>query len=362
MFIPEGLRQTTTSFARCQGKAEIQTRANFLEQITKIIVFLLFFFAISRTVHAVVWGSIFGIVSALICLKSCWKNYELVPRKYSRKTETKLIKFGIPLVGVPVVNYLLSTSDQFIINLYCGEYNTGIYAMGYKISHAIFSLVTTFLITATHHIIMQKYDVNGKKDAEAFVKDLSLMYWIICIPFLICTFYYSKYILLLLASDNYLESNVVLSISSLGMVFCGYVSYTNKPWELSGKSWIIFLISGIGALSNVVLNIIFVPVFGYNAAAVTTVVSYLIVIIISGFWGRKTLSVWIASRDIVLLLFAAAGATASTSLLNIILPEGWIYCCLGALTTILSYSMLIFITFKKGIKTIVKNFSNIKDE
>lgn len=62
-------------------------------------------------------------------------------------------------------------------------------------------------------------------------------------------------------SESYLDSTFILSINSIGIVLAGYVNYTNKPWEIKKKSWMIALFSLIGAVLNIILNIVFVPIF-----------------------------------------------------------------------------------------------------
>ena len=112
----------------------------------------------------------------------------------------------------------------------------------------------------------------------------------ICIPLLVEVMIFGEYVIRIFTSEIYLDSTFVLSVSSIGIVFAGYINYTNKPWEMKKKSWMIALFSLIGAVLNIILNIVFVPIFGYKAAAVTTIVSYFIVILSSRIGSRKILS------------------------------------------------------------------------
>ena len=362
MFIPDGLKQITVSLARCMGEAKKQTAANIIEQIVKIMTFLVCFFLIDKSVSAAIYAGIASAVSAAFMLRKCW----ILPDRHTKIVRTKkevimLLKYGIPLMGIPIINYVLSASDQLIIKIWCGEHATGIYSMGYKIASALLAVVTTFLITATHHLIMESYRKNGRRETESFVKNLSLLYWIISVPFLACTVLFSNTIIEILSSESYAGSSLILSLSSIGIVLCGYVSYTNKPWEVSKRSGMIMVFSAIGAILNIILNIIFIPIFGYVAAAVTTIISYAVVVLLSSLFGRRIMSVSMSLCDFVKVCFVAIIAFGVSLIVKNILPTDGMAGAIFAVTTMLStYIPVVMFVFKKDIKTTVTRMKNIK--
>lgn len=360
LFMPEGLREICVSFARCQGKAKRQTITSVIRHLVKLLVFLLVFFGGNQSVESIVYGAIVSTVVSLLFYLDCWhipKNWYSIK---SSETSKKLLQFGIPLIGIPVVNYLLSTSDQLIINFFCGEHDTGLYSMGYKIATNLFSVVTTFLITSSHHIIMDIYDQGRKNDAEVFLSRFAFLYWLICIPLLFEIIAFRKYFMLLFASESYLSSSFVLAVSSMGIIFTGYVRYTNKAWEVSKKSWMIAVFSGIGALVNVFLNFIFVPTYGYEAAAVTTIVSYLLVIMLSSIFGKKYLRIIIPRFKMILLALVGVCCLALACVFETLFVSNILTFILFAGITAILYIVVVYVVFKKDVIAIVNMLRNIE--
>lgn len=360
LFIPDGIKRISVVFARCQGKVRKQTYANIVEHLVKLLVFFISFFLIKKSVNSILYGSIVAVIVSGLMFIDCWQIPKNLLSINTKETSRKLLRFGLPLIGVPIVNYLLSASDQLIIMNVCGEYDAGLYSMGYKISSSLFSLLTSFLITASHHKIMEKYDKGQKSETEEFVGKLALLYWIICTPFLIDMVAFPKYVLQILASSQYINSSFVLSVSSLGIIFCGYINYTNKAWEISKKSWIIALFSGIGAIINITLNFIFVPRYGYNAAAVTTIISYLIVIIISGCCGKQYLSIKVGIQSIIKLCIIAVITATAVYFLNSFFVSNIFTFIIFAFASLIIYLLLLVILMKKEISEIMKCFKSIE--
>lgn len=361
MFLPQGLKEISISLARCQGKAKRETVANIVAHLVKLVAFIVMFFCFIPSVESIVYGSIIGVIVSILFFVDCWN----IPKDFFKiKTDDtikKLLSFGIPLIGVPIVNYLLSSSDQLILKIFRGEYETGLYSMGYRIASNVFSLVTNFLIMASHHKIMEKYDQGNREETEKFVRNLSLLYWMIAIPVLFEVSAFSKYIILLLASEQYMSSTFVLSVCSMGIIFAGYISYTNKAWEVSKKSWMIAFFSGIGAILNIILNLIFVPKYGYNAAAVTTVISYVIVIVLSGFSGRKHLKVGVSPFDMLKLISIGVICYIIAEYLDRVFVYNFLSFFMFATLTLMVYVFFIIIFFGNKLIMIFKTFKGIDD-
>ena len=303
------------------------------------------------------WATLTATVSSALLYLDVWKISGNFLSIKTKQTSKKLLKFGLPLIGIPIINYLLSTSDQLIIKMFCGDYDAGLYAMGYKLSSAIFSLTTTFLITSSHHIIMDKYDNCDKCETESFLQNLALSYWTICLPLLICIFMFGKDIMMIMASEQYLDALMVFGLSSVGIVFGGYINYTNKAWELSNRSWIIALFSGSGALVNVILNIVLIPCYGYTVAAVTTIISYLTVIVFSYLLGRKIINPNPPICTTLKLLSCAASAFVVSALYVRLFPSGIIFSLLGCIIVVVVFAVVALLLLKKEFMKLFKQFS-----
>lgn len=357
LFIPDCLKQMGTIFARCQGKVVLQLATNTMEYVVKVLAFFVCFFWFKKGVISILWATLAATFSSVFLLLNTWKIHSDFLKTKTRETCVKILRFGLPLMAIPIINYFLSTSDQVIIKMFCGDYDVGLYAMGYKLSSSIFSLSTTFLITSSHHLIMNKFDNYGKSEAESFVKNLSLLYWIICIPLLICVIVFNNDLLKIMASEQYLESSLVFVLSSIGIVFSGYINYTNKAWELSKKSWIIALFSGAGSIINIILNFILIPIYGYTVAAITTIISYLVVIVSSYLFGKKILNPNPPVSSVIKLIVCGVIAFVISKIYVLFAFEGPVSAILGCLIVVIAFLLTALLLLRKDILSLIKQFS-----
>ena len=66
------------------------------------------------------------------------------------------------------------------------------------------------------------------------------------------------------------------------------IYYNLSVWyKLTNKTYYGAIVAIIGGLITIILNIIFIPIYGYVGSAWVNFASYFVILVISYFWGRK---------------------------------------------------------------------------
>jgi O-antigen/teichoic acid export membrane protein len=91
----------------------------------------------------------------------------------------------------------------------------------------------------------------------------------------------------------------------LGIVFWGMEQIFAVSLLIYKRRKIFVIVFIIGALTNFLLNIILVPRYGIIAAAVTTLIAYILLVIIIGYSSRKHFTFDLNFRFIFKCFFAA---------------------------------------------------------
>jgi len=86
---------------------------------------------------------------------------------------------------------------------------------------------------------------------------------------------------------KYREGLKIVAVYMLGSLGLGVYFNLSFWYKLNGKTYFGLIITAIGALITVVLNIIFIPHFGYVASAWARLICYITIIIISYRLGQK---------------------------------------------------------------------------
>jgi len=200
----------------------------------------------------------------------------------------KLIRDSFPLLLSSIAIMIYMRIDQVMIKNMLGDREVGLYSAAVKlveIWYFIPMIITSSLFPAI---------VNAKKvSEELYYQRLNLLFaFLTYISLLISLFtvFYSKDIIKFLYSEKYLESSAVLSISIWATIFV-YIGVGTSQWLITENlQKLSFYRTLYGAIINIILNLLLIPIMQTKGAALATVISYAVAAYLSLFWNKKTIS------------------------------------------------------------------------
>lgn len=90
-------------------------------------------------------------------------------------------------------------------------------------------------------------------------------------------------------SANYWEALNIVPLLLLGHLFVGLVYLQSFWYKLSNKTHYGIYIFVIGSVITILMDVLFVPVYGYIVCAWANVICYAVMLVITFLWGRKYL-------------------------------------------------------------------------
>jgi O-antigen/teichoic acid export membrane protein len=163
-----------------------------------------------------------------------------------------------------------------------GLATVGLYGAGYKVG-VLMSLFIQMYRFAAEPFFFEK---AGSKDAKETYA-VTMKYFVITALILFLGINLYPEAIQLLIGEDFRESLIVVPIISMGYLLLGIFINQSIWYKVDDKTiygaWITFA----GVAVTVAVNVIFVPVFGYIAAAWAHVACYLSMVIISYFVGLK---------------------------------------------------------------------------
>lgn len=185
------------------------------------------------------------------------------------------IKISAPLIIHGLSLNLLAQSDRIFITKICGAEYTAIYSIVYTCAYLI-SVIMNAISEAWRPWFQDNYYAGNYGQVNLNAKKLVVLGCYIALASIVI----APEIILLLGGDNYLEGLKCAVPVVLGTL-CQYVytHYVNIEMYMK-KTKFVSQGTILAAIVNFVLNSIFIPKYGYSAAAYTTMVSYFVVMII----------------------------------------------------------------------------------
>ena len=106
-----------------------------------------------------------------------------------------------------------------------------------------------------------------------------------CIAVLMTLF--APEIVRILATEEYYEAIYIMPPIAAGIFFTSVANLYSNIVVNYKKSQFVMYPALISAVLNVALNYIFIPIFGYEAAAYTTLFSYVLLALLQAVWANK---------------------------------------------------------------------------
>ena len=200
----------------------------------------------------------------------------------------RVLKFSVPLVPAMLLATVMHNADRFLIRVYCSMEDVGIYGLGYK-----FPFMLNLLVLQSFSLIWTgatMYEVSKAPDAAdqygrittyvvGFYLFAQLTLSLLSVP-----------IVRLLAAPQFFPAHQVVPLVSMGLcVHAFYFFFSVGPF-LKGSTWLLNLSYLPAALFNIFGNIVFLPGYGFMAAAWVTILTY-IVFIVALYFSCKHLTV-----------------------------------------------------------------------
>lgn len=212
------------------------------------------------------------------------------------------LQISLPLILHTVSMHILSQSDRIIITKIWGKTNTAFYSLAY--TYGI--LLGVFTTAVGDGWLPWFHDAFFAKKYEEIKRNVKPLVVLGCYIGLACIAFAPEAIYIL-GGSKYERSVFCVGPIALGVV-CQYIytHYVNIELHLK-KTMFVSAGTIFAALFNIITNVIFIPKFGYIAAAYTTLVSYFALMLIHFFITRKVLHVKLYND---LFMFASLLVTA----------------------------------------------------
>lgn len=191
----------------------------------------------------------------------------LVKREYVKYA----LSFNIPLLPHYLSTVILNQSDRIMINYFNGKSAAGIYGLAYQGA----MLMTIFTTSINNSFAPWMYGEMDRKDYSKIGKSAIQ---IIIIVGIMCTAValFAPEMIAILGSSAYADAVWVVPPVAMSVLFIFvYCCFANIEFFYEKKKMIL-VGSIFSAVTNIVLNLIFIPIFGFVAAGYTTLASYIL--------------------------------------------------------------------------------------
>lgn len=224
------------------------------------------------------------------------QDYSIKDWTFNFQVSKMLLKDSWPLIFSGTVLMIQARIDQIMINEFLGPKEVGYYSTALMFVEAFGFLAVILKQSLTPAL------VNGKKlSKEIYEERLINLYRISFILFIITAIILvtiSHHAILIFFGNEYLPAVAIVSIYSIRLFFT-YMGVARSTYILVENIFKYSLVSmAIGAVINIILNYLLIPIYGTTGAIIATIISFSVTVFIIDAFYAKT------KRNFILMMFA----------------------------------------------------------
>lgn len=215
------------------------------------------------------------VLSALIVQIIIGGSLWIVQFKRGKKLYIKeywrfALGLGVPLIPHYLSQIILNSSDKIMISKICGDDDVGYYSVAYSIG----MVIQLFSTSINNSLIPWTYQQLKIKSYDLLNKIVNLLLVFFALIILLFIAFGPEFVKIMAPIEYYSARWVIPPVAGSVFFMFLYTIFGNVEFYF-GKTKQIALASTVCAFANVVLNLIFIPVFGFVAAGYTTLICYI---------------------------------------------------------------------------------------
>ena len=335
------------SFKKIQYNVIIRDLTERIFRFIIVVLFIYLGFSLSWIALGYVLGSLLTCILFLNLLRR--KEFIIFDKKIKPDLDFKeLIIYSLPLILVSLLSLLQKWADIFILGFYRSASEIGVYSIAFSTA-ALLSIVPTALMSLFAPIATSLYASNKKNDIKKINNFVTKWIFTFNLPFLLILIFFSKNLLQLVFGNEYLSGYLALIILGFSYLLLSLTHIYSNNLLIIKKTKLLSILVLISTLSNIILNILLVPRYGINGAAISTLVATVIFLILVMIYAFICVKIQPLRLYFVKSLILGLLAILIMKYFYNLLPDKFL---------VLIFSSLVMLLIYYGLLILFKSFSN----
>jgi len=215
------------------------------------------------------------------------KRKGLLPRFTARMDLKRHLTPILVLFANAIAGVIYLSADVTMLGFYLNDAEVGVYTVSSK----IYSLVKT-LINAVIMVTIPRFSFylgNGMQaEYRSKLDEVAQVLLVLLTPCIVGLTLEARKVIMFIAGQGYEAGIPVVRVLSVALLFAVYACFFSYSILVPHKQEVSFMIATVvAAVTNIALNLFFIPAMGILGAAITTLIAECVVVSMTVFYARK---------------------------------------------------------------------------
>tara|TARA_B100000315_G_scaffold250682_1_gene283917 strand:+ start:3816 stop:5303 length:1488 start_codon:yes stop_codon:yes gene_type:complete len=294
---------------------------------------------IAYTITPIILTFIFG----WILVKKVFPQFHKSELVFDKKLFKSIFKYGFFVMAAGVGALILGYTDIMVLTYFSGLTAVALYSVALPTTKILIYFpraIAGILIPLTSELWAKK----EKKKLRDGIESLYKYSFIVIVPLVFVMFSFADTIINVLFGKSYIAADNAMKILSIGMIFATINGVCSNFFAGIGKPQIASKMIYSGAIFNLIANLILIPILGIIGAAITTTLSYGIMMLIGLLNIKRFIAVTFPIKIWAkTLIIGALFVLIMRILKNVITLNVWIETAIVLTIAGISYIALLFL-------------------
>ena len=261
----------------------------------------------------------------------------------NKKVFREMFSYSWPFIFYGVVVSIFYWIDSFMIGILRTIDDVGFYNVAVPIASLLLLPLDLFRQLFSP-LVTKEYSKGNMETVKQLSQQVGKWIFMMSAPFFVLLILFPGTFINILFGAEYLVAENALRFLAAGVLFSAIFGISEDLISMKGKSKLILINVSVTAIINIILNLIFIPLYGITGAGFATMISMIILNLLFVFQSYKSLSIIPLRRkvwNISLILIVSAG---SLLLIKSFIGTDLLSLAIGGIFFISLYALLILIT------------------
>lgn len=349
MYVATGsIKGICAIYVRARGRVRLYALDGILTTCSVIVLNLLLLGVLHMGVVGYVLSvSLADLISIVFLTYRAHLLKQYRPLGNDRELAKGMIQYSIPLMPTTIMWWIINVSDTFMVTAIHGSAANGVYSFAFKFPN-LAALVVGIFSQAWHMSAITER--NSRKISEFYSNVFGMMQTVMYITASGILLVLRPIIMPFFGAKGFEGAYMYVPFLVMAVIFQSFCNFLSSIYEAKNKTSHSLVTSIVGAVTNVVLNLILLnSPLGVMGAAIATLACYLLVYIIRAIDTRKFLVVSVDYLKMAVNLMIIA----SMSVCVMTLDNGPLLHCLNSVLFVFLCA-INFQTAAKAVKLFIR--------
>lgn len=312
----------------------IAVRSFFVKMVSLMGIFLFVKKRSDYSIYALI--SCLGIGGNNLCNIIHLKRYK-VKLFYNKIKLKRHFKSVFILLGSAIAVELYTLLDTTMLGAMCSDESVGYYTNSMRLVKILITVVTAIGAVLLPRLSYYK-SIGNQNECDSTVSKVFTILFFLFVPCEIGIFIMSEQIIMVFFGSSFMPAVTTLRIGALLICVLGFSNLFGTQVLLTYEQEKKLLITTVaGAIINIILNVLLIPLLQQNGAAIASVISESVVTVLSIIYASKYVRVTVLKEFIIKVLVSSSIMTLIVYFFELSIVNIYLNLTISVTLGILSY-------------------------